>query len=232
MNCPNCNAPIADGAAFCGSCGMPIAQQPQQPQPNMQYQQPQMQYQQPNPQQFQQPGMDPQMQQQWQAQQPAGQYAPKGSFVDQLKANPLKIATYVGYFFIFLTSFLPGWVTAKIWGISSSEGLLVSGGGILKLWAFLFFAIAVCGILIEFGSLIPAINGVADKFKKLPYSQFYLPGLAFIIWIIASFTGEFHTLVKSSGVGYGFCMFLNIIGILLVLVRPIMAIIKKQEYWD
>lgn len=29
MNCPNCNAPLIDGAAFCGSCGSAVAPAPQ-----------------------------------------------------------------------------------------------------------------------------------------------------------------------------------------------------------
>ena len=251
MNCPNCGAPLAEGAAFCGTCGMPI-QQPQQPgmqQPNMQYQQPgmqqpNMQYQQPGMQQpnmqYQQPGMQqpnmqyqqPGMQQQWQAQQPTGSYAPKGNIIEMIKSKPILIVTYVGFFFILITSFLKGWVTAKVYGITSSEGLLVTGGGILKLYALLFALIAIWGILVEFGSFIPAINGIVDKFKKLPYSQFYLPCLAFIVWLLSILNGEFRDLVKISGIHYGICMYLNIIGILMIAARPVIALIQKKNYWE
>ena len=248
MNCPNCGAPLTEGAAFCPNCGQPVAQvqqpdpgvqyQAQQPDPSMQYQaqqpDPSMQYQAqqpgPNPQfQAQQPGPNPQFQTQ---QQNVGYSGNKGSFVDMIKAKPIKLTTYIGYFFIFITSFLPGWITSNIGG---GEGLLVTGGGILKLYALLFVLISVCGILVEFGSIIPALNGIAGKFKALPFSQFYLPGLAFIVWLLSILNGEFRDKMGSFfglSVGYGICMYLCIIGILLVLVRPIMAIVKKEEYWD
>lgn len=35
MNCPKCNAPIPPNALFCGECGTPVAQTPEQPAPVM-----------------------------------------------------------------------------------------------------------------------------------------------------------------------------------------------------
>ena len=228
MNCPVCGSPNADGAAFCGACGSPLGQQnaqQYQQQPNMQYQQPNMQYQQQPNMQYQQP-YDPNMQYQQpnqQYQRPAGS---NGNFIDAIKQQPIKIATYVGFFFLFLITFLP-WVSFM--GIGA--GLLASDGGILKLWALMFFLVSVCGILIEFGSLIPALNNIASAYKKLPFSQFYLPALALILWIICLCNSNFRLTVKA-GAHWGIGMWLCIIGIVLILVRPVMALIQKKEYWD
>lgn len=53
MNCPQCGAPLPDGATKCSYCGEALSvAQPQQ----QAYQQPQQQYQQPYQQQYQQPG--------------------------------------------------------------------------------------------------------------------------------------------------------------------------------
>ena len=245
MNCPVCGSPNADGAAFCGACGSPLGQQnaqQYQQQPNMQYQQPNMQYQQPNAQ-YQQPNMQYQQQPNMQYQQPNMQYQQQpnmqyqqpmqnqrvstgNNFADIIRQQPLKIVTYVGFFFLFLASFLP-WVSA--FGIGA--GLWAPDGGILKLWAILLLLTAVCGILIEFGSLIPALNSIADTFKKLPFSQFYLPALALIIWIICICNSLLRSSVKF-GAHWGIGMWLCIIGVVLLLVRPVLAIIQKKNYWD
>lgn len=236
MNCPNCNAPLADGAGFCGNCGMPVQQQAQQP--NMQYQQPQMQYQQPNPQyqqpntQYQQPGMDPQMQQQWQAQQPAGRSSASGGFsIDMIKSNPLMLTSIVGYFFLFIVAWFPRWISA----LGSGAGLLASDGGILKLWAFLFFALCALGVIIEIvGDKNAALGGFVTKFKSLPFSQFYIPAVALILWILCITNSSFRSIVKGSwGLAHwGFCMYLCIIAVILLLVRPVMCLIQKKEFWS
>ena len=232
MNCPNCNAPLAEGAGFCGNCGMPI-QQAQPQQPNMQYQQPQMQYQQPNMQYQQpQPGMDPQMQQQWQAQQPAGQYkAPGVSPLVNIKSNPLMITSIIGYFFLFIVAWFPRWISA----LGSGAGLLASDGGILKLWALLFFLLCVLGVIIEVvGEGNAALGGFVTKYKSLPFSQFYIPAVALILWILCLTNSLFRSTISGTwGLAHwGICMYMCIIAVILLLVRPVMCLIQKKEFWS
>ena len=242
MNCPNCGLPIADGSSFCVGCGAPVAQQPQQnQQPQMQYQQPQyqqpqfeqpqMQYQQPQ-QQYQQPqqAFQPQQQSFQQSSQKVG-LPGNGSFIEVMKADPVRICAYVGYMFTFLASFVPRWVSVSFFGVTQGAGLFASDGGILKLWGILFLLGSIVGCLMEFGSFIPAINNVAAKVKALPYSQFYIPGLFVILYILCRFNGNFTTFVNAGG-SWGFAKWICLIGILLLLVRPILKLVKKEEYWD
>jgi len=230
--------------------------------PNAQYQQPgfnpNAQYQQPgfDPNaQYQQPGFDPNAQYQQGydpnaqfSQQTAGRPAPYGNFVEVIRQDPIRICAYIGCLFLLLSSFMPRWVYVKVsfMGISESagEGLFRAGGGILKLYAILFMILAICGILVEFGSYLPSLNNIAAKFKALPFSQFYIPCAAFIVWLLCVFNGTFRDTINSvkdaSGYlgdaaksGYGFVMWMCLIGIILLLVRPVMAIInKKPQYWD
>ncbi len=267
MNCPSCGSPLQEGAGVCNVCGNPVNMQYQQPgmnpnaqyqqgyDPNMQYQQqgydPNMQYQQqgydPNMQyqqqydpnmQYQQPGMDPNAQFQTQT---FGRPASNVSFIDAIKAEPIRICAYVGFLFTFLASFFPRWVYAKVsfLGVSKSEGagLFAADGGILKLYGILFLLFSICGILIEFGSNIPAINSITDKYKQLPFSQFYIPALFLILWILAITNSLFRMVVKMDvdssygSAGYGLMTWLCLIGILLLLVRPVLALVKKEPYW-
>ena len=226
----------------------PNAQYQQGYDPNAQYQQgydPNAQYQQGyNPNAQYQQGYDPNAQYQ---QQTMGRPIQAGNYFEAIKSDPVRICPYIGYVFLFLSSFLPRWVYLKITllGISESEGegLLVSGGGILKLYAILFILLAAWGLIIEFGSYIPALNNIASKYKSLPFSQFYVPCAAFIVWLLAIFNGTFRDAINSvkeyssyygdaAKAGYGFVMWMCLIGIILLLVRPVMAIVKKQPYWD
>ena len=227
-------------------------QNPQGFDPNAQYQQPgfdpNAQYQQPgfDPNaQYQQPGYDPNAQFQ---QHMAGRVSANGNFVEAIRQEPIRICAYIGCFFLLLSSFLPRWVYVKVsfLGVSESagEGLLRSGGGILKLYALLLFLLAAWGMMVEFGSFVPAINKIAAKYKALPFSQFYVPCAAFIVWLLAIFNGTFRDTINSvkdaSGYlgdaaksGYGFVTWMCLIGIILLLVRPVMAIVnKKPQYWD
>jgi hypothetical protein len=239
MNCPICGAPIAEGAAFCNNCGSPVAQQPQQgiqyQQPNQQYQQPGPQYQQPDQQfqqQYQQPG--PMYQQDQQFRQPASNFG-KPSIGDLIK-DPFMICTFVGFFFLFISAWFPRWVQAKGAG---GVGLLAADGGILKLYAFLFFLIIVWGVITHL-NLIP--NAV-QMYRSLPFSQFYLPGLALIVWILCMTNSSFRLIVDAGKAakllgytgktaGYGFIAWLCLIAVILLLVRPVMKLVKKEQYWD
>ena len=246
MNCPICGAPIAEGAAFCNNCGSPVAQQPQQ---GIQYQQPGQQYQQPGPQyqqQYQQPGQQyqqpgPQYQQPGQMYQDYSQNQNKfgasngGNIMATITKDPFMICTCVGLFFMFISSWFPRWVQASGYG---GAGLFASNGGILKLYAFLFIAIVAWEVIIHF-NVIPEVVG---KFRSLPFSQFYLPALALIVWILCMTNSNFRMYVNAgkqvkelTGVstsGYGFIAWLCLISILLLLVRPVMKIVKKEQYWD
>ena len=252
MNCPFCGAQIPDGAAFCPNCGAPStpqqAEQQQtvlngQPQaaPGPQYQQqpqaaPDPQYQQqpygaPGPQYQQQPygaagQPQPAANQQWQQKKQSFAAAGQQSFVDSVKGDPIKICTLVGFFFTFLGSFLPAWVSAGGIGV----GLFAGDGGILKLYGILFLFGSIFGILLEFSSHAQGLKALSDAVKKLPYSQFYIPGLFFIVYLLARFNGNFR-LVVSFGASWGFAKWICLIGVLLLFVRPVMKLIKKEEYW-
>ena len=178
----------------------------------MQYQQPNMQYQQQPNMQYQQP-----MQNQ--------RVSTGNNFADIIRQQPLKIVTYVGFFFLFLASFLP-WVSA--FGIGA--GLWASDGGILKLWALFFVLVAACKSIVLFGSNIRALKGVVEGYKRLPFSQFYIPAFVILLFILVICNSMLRTTVKY-GASWGLCFYLCIIAIILLLVRPVMCIVKKQEYW-
>ena len=215
--------------------------------PNAQYQQPgydpNAQYQQPgfDPNaQYQQPGFDPNAM--YQQPQKAGPSFPGGSFVDIIKADPIRICAYIGLVFIFFSSFLGRWVYVKAsflgTTITEGAGLFASDGGILILYGILFMVLSIWGMVVEFGSLIPALNSIAAKYKSLPFSQFYIPCAAFILWLLAIFNSNFRMVVNSAkdvsygSSGYGFVTWMCLIGIILLLVRPVMKIVKKEQYWD
>ncbi len=238
MNCPFCGAQIPDGAAFCPNCGAPSTpQQAEQQQTvlNGQPQAPGPQYQQqpqaaPDPQYQQQPygaagQPQPAANQQWQQKQSfaaAGQQ----SFVDSVKADPVKVCTYIGFVFTFLASFLPAWVT----GYGVGVGLFAGDGGILKLYGILFLLGSICGILLDFGSKVQGLNALTDAVKKLPFSQFYIPGLFFILYLLARFNSLFRMAV-GFGASWGFAKWICLIGVILLFVRPVMKLVKKEEYW-
>ena len=167
--------------------------------------------------------------------------------VNMIKADPIRLCAYIGYLFIILASWIPRWAYIKVsfFGVSTSEGfgLFSSGGGILKLYGFLFILFGLVGSLIEFGSYIPALNKAADKFKTLPFSQFYIPCAAFIVWLLAIFNSNFRDVINSAkqyegmlndaaSAGYGFAMWMCLIGIILVLIRPILALVQNKSYWE
>ena len=176
--------------------------------------------------------------------------APRGSsqdIVNMIKADPIRLCAYIGYLFMLLASWIPRWAYIKVsfFGVSTSEGygLFSSGGGILKLYGFLFIILALVGSLVEFGSYVPALNNVADKYKALPFSQFYIPCAAFIVWLLAIFNSNFRDVINtanqydgmlsdSTTAGYGFAMWMCLIAILLILVRPILALVQNKSYWE
>ena len=206
MNCPNCGAPLQEGAAFCTSCGMPVAQQPQQQA---------------------QPG--PQVN-------PAGNFnnaqnfgaQRSGNLIQDIKNDPFKGCSYIGYVFTFLASFMPFWVSVSVFGISSHAGLFAADGGILKLYGILFLLGSIAGCLIEFGP--GSLSNITTKYKQLPYSQFYIPGLFFILYFLVRFTSYFKDAVNI-GYHWGFIKWICLLGVILLLVRPIMCLVKKQDYW-
>lgn len=237
MFCPNCGNDVPEGSAFCTNCGTPMQQAPQQ-----QYQQP---YEQPG---YQQAPQQPYPQQGYQQapQQPYAQapshFGPAvnfGGIIGSFKENPLNIATYVGVILLFLSSFMPGWIYVSGWGAKESAGLLASDGGILKLWALILFltTIAIFFVASADNINIPAVNNMIDKFKSLPFSQFYLQALAFIMFLLCTFNGTFHDAIKEvkelkdwgfKG-GYGYAFWFCLIGIILTLVVPVMKTIKGEE---
>ncbi len=235
MNCPNCNAPLAEGTSFCPTCGMPVTQQQPGQQPGMQYQQPGqqpgMQYQQPGQQpgmQYQQPGQQPGQQPNgFQQQQNIGTPGMNTGFVDTMKSDPLRICTCIAVFFLFLVAWLPAWVSA--FGIGA--GLFASDGGVLKLWAFFFFVTMVWTIIVEFSSGKGGLASVVAAYKRLPFSQFYIPAFVLILFLLVIFNSLIRTSVRV-GAHYGLCFYLCLIAIALLLVRPIMKMVKHEEYWD
>ena len=44
--------------------------------------------------------------------------------------------------------------------------------------------------------------------------------------------GKAYSLTGVGSAGYGFVAWLCLIAVLLLLVRPVMKIVKKEEYWD
>ncbi len=268
MNCPNCGSEIPEGAAFCTTCGSPVQQAapqqpyqqaaPQQPYQQAAPQQPYQQgYQQPYQQGYQQPyqqGYQQPYQQGYQQPYPqnygGASFKQGGGFpalINSFKANPISIATYAGIVLVFLSSFLPGWVHASYDGDKVSAGLLASDGGILKLWALLLFlsSIAMFAIASDDFQVIPVpkVSSLVDKFKSLPFSQFYFPALVFILFLLCTFNSTFRTVIdavkaaKSYAAllgmtihgGYGYAFWFCLLGLILILVEPVLKLVKGNR---
>ena len=178
-----------------------------------------------------------------------GNPAGGASLIEAIRQNPIKVCAYVGSILLILSGFLPRWVYFKAslgsFSQSSGAGLFASDGGILKLYGFLLIIFGLCASFIEFGSYVPSLNNVAAKFRALPFSQFYIPCASFIVWLLAVFNSNFRNVVNmykgedttsllggSVSSGYGFVMWMCLIAIILLLVRPVMALIQKKNYWE
>ena len=253
MKCTNCGAEIPAGAMFCVSCGSPAPQpaqptapqqpvqpaqaaapqQPVQPQQMAQPQQPtqpqmqQPQMGQPGPQQF---GQQPQM----------GQRPPMGApvgggfnaFMNTLKADPIRWMEIGGLFLIFISIFLPFWITAKVpfFGISESAGLW--GSGWFWVLVALSFIIVVAAQVLIWIDAIPPLSGIVQAYKRLPFSQFYIPAYVFLmclLYVIVNLAtikgGEYLKIY------FGVAFWLCLVGTIVAVVPGIIKLAQKQPYY-
>jgi hypothetical protein len=231
---------------------------PQQPYQQAAPQQPYQQgYQQPYQQGYQQPyqqGYQQPYQQGYQQPYPqnygGASFKQGGGFpalINSFKANPISIATYAGIVLVFLSSFLPGWVHASYDGDKVSAGLLASDGGILKLWALLLFLSSVAMFAIASDDFqvipVPKVSELVDKFKSLPFSQFYFPALVLVLFLLCTFNSTFRTVIdavkaaKSYAAllgmtihgGYGYAFWFCLLGLILILVEPVLKLVKGNR---
>ncbi len=165
--------------------------------------------------------------------------------IEDMKSDPMKIVSYGGVLFVFLASFLPGWIHASYWGKSHSAGLWASDGGILKLWSLLFIVacVAQVAVIAEKNVNIPGTDSFMQKYRNLPFSDFYVIALMVVLFFLCTFNGTFREVVtaikeakeygntilgKVSG-GYGYAFYMCIIGILALCVEPAMKLIKGEK---
>ena len=197
--------------------------QPQQPQ--------QQGYGQPQPQQFQQQGYG-QPQQQFQ-QQGYGYQQPQmrqaGPKVEiSFNFDKIKTINYrvIAAFLLFFSAILPSWYCYTEHGASAGFGLFVKDGGIYKLWAILILLSAIFVFALEY-EIVPACNNLL---KSLPFGEFYVPALAFVSFILATFvkTKEIKAAVKFADMKFGFCWWYALVAIILLLIKPVVKAIRGE----
>ena len=241
MKCTNCGAEIPAGAMFCVSCGSP-APQPAQPTAPQQPVQPQQmaQPQQPTQPQMQQPQMGQPGPQQFGQQPQMGQRPPMGApvgggfnaFMNTLKADPIRWMEIGGLFLIFISIFLPFWITAKVpfFGISESAGLW--GSGWFWVLVALSFIIVVAAQVLIWIDAIPPLSGIVQAYKRLPFSQFYIPAYVFLmclLYVIVNLAtikgGEYLKIY------FGVAFWLCLVGTIVAVVPGIIKLAQKQPYY-
>ncbi len=226
MNCPHCGCPLPEGAQFCGTCGVSLAQsQPQYNQP--QYNQPQKGY----------------------GQQMQGGYAPKP--VIRVPRQPvfvkMSLCRIIGAVFILLSAILPMWFTMSqvtmnavrsldTVGFYVGFGFWTSGSGVQVFWAIMFILIAVAMLVLEAGLPIKGFDDFRGRFNALPGARFYLPGLFLFFFLLATFIEPTYTIFLIDGFGaknYKLTIstgwWIAFIGFLLTLVAPVVALVKSSN---
>ncbi len=206
--------------------------QPQQQQFQQQgYGQPQQQgYGQPQQQQFQQGYGQPQQQFQQQGygyQQPQMRQAgPKVEIsfnFDKIKTINYRV---IAAFILFFSAILPGWYSYTEQGVSAGFGLFVKEGKISILWAILILLSAILVFALEY-EIVPACNNLL---KSLPFGEFYVPALALVTFILATFvkSKDIKLVIKFAGMKLGFCWWFALIAIILLLIKPVVKAIRGE----
>ncbi len=253
MNCPNCGAQIPEGALFCVSCGTPVQQaapaQPQQPvqpqapvQPQQPVQpqapvQPQQPVQQATPVQPQPQPVQPQASfgQTYQASPaaPVASGAGINGFMNSMKANPVKWVEVGGIFLIFLSVFIPSWVVLKVPFFNISESASIWESGAFWVLVALSFIVLTAALVLIWLDVIPPLSGIVATYKKLPFSQFYVPAYVFIFWALymivnaASLKGGEYVKLYF-GIGFWLCF----IGVILSIIPGIIMLVQKKPYYE
>jgi hypothetical protein len=162
---------------------------------------------------------------------PAGTGAPVDftTLVNSIKTDKLSLLTIGGAALLFLSAIIPAWATLKMFGMSESYSIW-SIGGIYVISAILFLLAPIAIVAFRFKVLnIP----VLDKFKQLPYSSCYIPGVLFLLFLImtidmASATGDYGGLASFK---FGFSWYLALLGLGGIIAEVVMKIVKKEEYY-
>ena len=148
----------------------------------------------------------------------------------------LKILTFVGAGLVFLGSWFPRIVYYNMAGEKEAAGLFASDGGILKFYALLFIIIAAGSVCLE---VLPNLDAV----KKLPFYQFYLPALGFIVFILVctnntiSAIRDVIKLAKSFGSmlggkvsgGWGIAWYFLLFGLIILTVRAVLGFLNSKN---
>jgi len=199
--------------------------QPQQQQFQQQgYGQPQQQFQQqgygqPQQQQFQQQGygyQQPQMRQ-------AGPKVEISFNFDKIKTINYRV---IAAFILFFSAILPSWYSYTEQGASAGFGLFFKEGGISILWAILILLSAILVFALEY-EIVPACNNLL---KSLPFGEFYVPALALVTFILATFvkSKEVKFAIKFADMKLGFCWWFALIAIILLLIKPVVKAIRGE----
>ncbi|MCR5214540.1 MAG: zinc ribbon domain-containing protein [Eubacterium sp.] len=251
--CVSCGSPVSSSTAPQMS-GTVQSQEPQGPQPVQlqepqgpqpgQYGQPQGpqsgqygQPQGPQPGQFGQPqGPQPGQYGQPQGPQPGqfGQPMPGmggagiQGFLNRMKAEPLRWTEVGGIVAVFLALIIPTWSYVSFFGYREYIGLW-KFDVIGPIMGLIIFLATVAAALIQL-DVIPPISPYINKFKALPFSQFYYPACVFLMWFFI-WIFSVGTISHSEYAKYGFSFYFCFIGIGLLLIVPIMKLVKKQNYY-
>lgn len=240
MRCNHCGNEIPAGSPNCPVCGSPAMQAQQQFQapPQQQFNQAPQGF--PGPQNFGGP--------QGQYQQPYGNpYPPKpaiyyyagGPFSQRIRGDYTMLFSLFGAFFVFLFACIPAWISMSSVYTNASEsyGLFAEGlNGFVKFCGVMTIIVSVWLLfryLVVF-NIIPGVN--LTGLTRLPGSEFYAPVAALILFFIETFNGDIQDAFKAakSGSGisvhFGVCWWFSLVGIIFLFVRPIVCLIKAQDF--
>ena len=240
MRCNQCGNEIPMGAPACPVCGTPAPQQYQaQPQSQQQYNQaPPQGF--PGPQNFGGP--------QGQYQQPYGNpYPPKpavyyyagGPFSQRLRGDYTMLCSFIGAFFVLLFACIPAWihVSSSYNNASESYGLFAEGlNGFVKFCGVMTIILGVWLLfryLVVF-NVIPGVN--LTGLTRLPGSEFYAPVVVLILFFVETFNGDIQDIFKAAKTSsmvsahFNISWWFSLVGILLIFVRPIVCLIKGQNF--
>ena len=168
--------------------------------------------------------------------------SPNGGFItiqskrfwhNSMKANPVKWVEVGGIFLIFLSVFIPSWVVLKVPFFNISESASIWESGAFWVLVALSFIVLTADLVLIWLDVIPPLSGIVATYKKLPFSQLYVPAYVFIFWALymivnaASLKGGEYVKLYF-GIGFWLCF----IGVILSIIPGIIMLVQKKPYYE